>query len=78
MQNNESMPKRTFKLKTSTFAILGDQDNRSVVTIPAQSLVTLVVGDPEGDGFVKIRYRDRILLMFAIDLRTRGSLEQSL
>jgi hypothetical protein len=64
MQDDETMLKRTFKLKTSTFAILSERDQRSVVTIPAQSLVTLIVGDPDGDGFVKIRYRDQILLMF--------------
>jgi hypothetical protein len=66
------MLKRTFKLKTSSFAILSENDQRSVVTIPAQSLVTLVVGDINADGFVKIRYRKQILLMFAIDLRTRA------
>jgi|HubBroStandDraft_6_1064221.scaffolds.fasta_scaffold1418734_2 hypothetical protein len=64
MQDDETMLKRTFKLKTSTFAILSERDQRSVVTIPAQSLVTLIVGDPDGDGLVKIRYRDQILLMF--------------
>jgi len=71
------MLKRTFKLKTSSFAILSEKEHRSIVTIPAQSLVTLVVGDINADGFVKIRYRNQILLMFAIDLRTRGILEQS-
>jgi hypothetical protein len=66
------MLKRTFKLKTSSFAILSEKEHRSIVTIPAQSLVTLVVGDINADGFVKIRYRNQILLMFAIDLRTRA------
>jgi hypothetical protein len=77
MQDDETMLKRTFKLKTSSFAILSENDQRSIITIPAQSLVTLVVGDPDGHGFVKIRYRDQILPMFAMDLRTRGILEQS-
>jgi hypothetical protein len=36
MQNNETMLKRTFKLKTSSFAILSEKEHRSVVTIPAQ------------------------------------------
>ena len=40
------MMKRTFKLKTASFAILSEKDQRSVVTIPAQSLVTVVVGKP--------------------------------
>ena len=45
------MLKRTFKLKTSSFAILSEKDQRSIVTIPAQSLVTLLVGDINADGF---------------------------
>jgi hypothetical protein len=66
------MPNRTFKLKTSTTAILNENKQPSVVTIPADALVTLVDGDPEGNGFVKVRYRDKILSVFAVDLRTRG------
>jgi hypothetical protein len=77
MRNNETVLKRTFKLKTSTFVILSEKEHQSVVTIPARSVVTLLVGDINADGFVKIRYRNQILLMFAIDLRTRGILEQS-
>jgi hypothetical protein len=66
------MPNRTFKLNTSTTAILNENKQPSVVTIPADALVTLVDGDPEGNGFVKVRYRDKILSVFAVDLRTRG------
>jgi hypothetical protein len=43
-----------------------------MITIPAKALVTLVDGDAEGNGFVKILYRDKILSMFAVDLRKRA------
>lgn len=66
------MPPRTFKLKTSTMAILNEYDQRTMVTIPANALVTLVDGDAEGNGFVKIRFEDKVLSMFAFDLRGRG------
>jgi hypothetical protein len=66
------MPQRMFKLNTSTTAILNENAQPSVVTIPADALVTLVDGDPEGNGFVKVRYEDKVLSMFAFDLRTRG------
>ena len=66
------MPPRTFKLKTSTMAILNEYNQRTIVTIPANALVTLVDGDAEGNGFVKIRFEDRVLSMFAFDLRSRG------
>ena len=60
-----------FKLNSSATAILNENNQPSVVTIPADELVSLVEGDPKGNGFVKVRYRDKILSMFAFDLRTR-------
>jgi hypothetical protein len=66
------MPQCSFKLNTSTTAILCENNQRSMITIPAKALVTLVDGDAEGNGFVKILYRDKILSMFAVDLRKRA------
>jgi hypothetical protein len=66
------MSQRMFKLNTSTTAILNENNQPSVVTILADALVTLVDGEPDGNGFVKVRYRDKILSVFAVDLRTRG------
>jgi hypothetical protein len=66
------MPQRTFKLNTSTTAILNENNQRTMVTIPANAVVTLVDGDAKGNGFVKVRFEDKLLSMFAFDLRTRG------
>jgi hypothetical protein len=66
------MPQRMFKLNTCTMAILDENNRPSMVSIPANALVTLVVGDPDGTGFVKVWYGERTLSMFAVDLRTRG------
>jgi hypothetical protein len=66
------MPQRMFKLNTSTTAILSENDQRTVVTIPANALVALLDGDANGNGFVKIRYGDKVLSMFAFDLRVSG------
>jgi len=63
---------RAFKLNTPTSAILEENDAPRVVTIPANAIVTLVAGDTEGAGFVKVRYRDQVLSVFAVDLRSRG------
>jgi len=63
---------RTFKLNTPTSAILEENDAPRVVTIPANAVVTLVAGDTKGNGFVKVRYRDQVLSVFAVDLRNRG------
>jgi hypothetical protein len=43
-----------------------------MVTIPASALVALVVGDIDENGFVEVRYRHQLLIMFAEDLRSRG------
>jgi hypothetical protein len=61
-----------FKLETSTTAILNECNQRTMVTIPANALVTLVDGDAEGNGFVRVRFEDKVVSMFAFDLRTRG------
>jgi hypothetical protein len=66
------MPQRRFKLNASAAAILSDCNQRTTITIPAKALVTVEVGDAEGNGFVRVRFEDKILSMFAFDLRTRG------
>ena len=43
-----------------------------MVTIPANEEVTLVVGDIDGNGFVEVRHRQKVLIMFAEDLRILG------
>jgi hypothetical protein len=65
------MPQPAFTLKTSTTAILSD-DQRTMVTIPVNELVTLVVGDIDGNGFVEVQHRQKVLIMFAEDLRIHG------
>ena len=66
------MPLRTLKLRTSTTAILNGYNQRTMITIPANALVTLVDGNTEGNGFVKVLFEDKVLSMFAFDLRTLG------
>ena len=66
------MRQRTFKLNTATMAILSDSSQRTIVTVPEHSLVTVFDGDVDGYGFVKVRYRNQVLDIFALDLRNRG------
>ncbi len=63
------MPRRTFRLNASTMAVLSENGQRTLVAIPAHAIVTVIVGDLNGDGFVKVRYQNRILTVFADDLR---------
>ncbi len=66
------MRKRTFKLNTATMAILSDSSQRTVVTVPELSTVTVFDGNVDGYGFVKILYQNQVLDIFALNLRTRG------
>lgn len=59
----------TFELKSGTMAILCENDQRSVILIPAGGQVVLIEGDIERDRFIKIRYRDESLLILSEDLR---------
>lgn len=66
------MRKRTFKLNTATMAILSDSSQRTVVTVPELSTVTVLDGNVDGYGFVEILYQNQVLDIFALNLRTRG------
>jgi hypothetical protein len=66
------MRQRTFMLNAATMAILSDSSQRTIVTVPEHSMVTVFDGDVEGYGFVKIRYQNQVLDIFALDLRNRG------
>jgi hypothetical protein len=61
-----------FRLNFSTMAILSHGCQRTIVTIPEHSMVTVFEGDVDGYGFVKIRYRKPSARYFALDLRNRG------
>ncbi len=67
------MPQYAYKITSPTMAILADGDHEVVVTIPANAIVVLVDGIlDESNGFVRVRYRNEILSVFAVDLRNRG------
>ena len=65
---------KIFTLKDRSRAILSDNDQRSIIPIPARAMVVLVGGDIDEDAFVKIRYEGRVLMMLADDLRSGGEL----
>jgi hypothetical protein len=52
-------------------AIQSDNEHMRIVTLPAEAMVSIVDGDINGTGFVKIRYKDQTLAMYAKDLRSR-------
>jgi hypothetical protein len=65
------MPERVVKLNTPTMAVLSDNEHMRIITVPSEAIVSIVDGDINGTGFVKIRYKDQMLPMYAKDLRSR-------
>ncbi len=58
----------TFKLTNGTTAI-SERDRKSVVLIPAGARVGVVDGDIERDKLLKVRYREKVLLVRPADFR---------
>ncbi len=52
-------------------AVQSEKEHLRVVTLPAEAIVSIVDGDIRGTGFVKIRYMDQTLAMYAKDLRNQ-------
>lgn len=65
------LPERVIKLTTPTMAIQSDNAHLRVVTLPADANVSIIDGDIYGNGFVKIRYMNQTLAIYAKDLRSR-------
>jgi len=65
---------RIFKLRSRSRAILCEDDQRRVITIPARAMVVLVGGDISEDIFVKIRFEGKVLHMLSEDLRSNAEL----
>jgi hypothetical protein len=66
------MAERVVKLNTPTMAVQSDNGHMRIITVPANAVVVIVAGDIHGSGFVKIRYMDQTLAMYAKDLRSQS------
>ena len=66
------MAERLYKLRSRTMGVLAEGDQRKLVVIPAEAVVTIIEGDLDGTGYITVRYREQELEIFALDLRERG------
>ena len=64
---------KQFKLTTATVAIDSHEGKRVIITIPADTTVKVVSGPTTGDRMVDVLWEGRIVVMFAIDLKERGT-----
>ena len=68
------MYKTRYRLKTPTLAIIACEDERKIpITIPEGGTVEVVV-ELNGNRLVDVTWEGKTVLMFTIDIRTRGEL----
>jgi hypothetical protein len=73
MASYANMTERAFKFNSPVITMRSEGGERGVAIIPVNAVVTVVDGDITGtEKFVKVRYQDQTLYMFAKDLRERG------
>ena len=55
------MAERLYKLRSRTMGVLAEDDQRRLVVIPANAVVSTIDGDLGGNGYIKIRYGEQEL-----------------
>jgi len=64
---------KQYRMKTPTLAILSCGDQRIPVTIPQGGTVEVEV-ELNGNRLVDVRWEGKMVMMFTIDIQTRGEL----
>ena len=64
---------KKFRLNRETIAIESIEDSRTVVIVPMGEVVTVLHGpSPDDKRMVDVRWNDKTLVMFAVDIQGRG------
>jgi hypothetical protein len=69
MRKREMTMKTIFKMKGPSKAVLSDEDQLRLVSIPASAMVVLVEGNVHEDPTVKIRFGGKVLRMLSSEFR---------
>ena len=62
-----------FRIQTPTLAILSQDGHGIPVTIPQGATVEVTDGPLDGSRIVYVKWKDKTVMMFTIDLRERGA-----
>lgn len=65
------MSGNTYKMLSPTFAQLSEGEKRILITIPKGAIIT-VLGPLRDQGFVDIRWENKVAKMYVVDLRERA------
>jgi len=64
---------KRFTLAKPTIAIDTADGKRAAVTIPAEALIEVMSGPRSEDSMIDVLWKGRAVLVFAIDLKERGT-----
>jgi hypothetical protein len=67
------MQDRTYRLNTPTLAIHLENGKHTPLTIPPGATVTVDDGPLDGTRLIDVKWQQKMVMMFAIDLRDRGT-----
>lgn len=64
---------RQFKLEKSTLALAIVDGRRNALTIPAETIITVVAGLTPGEWLIDVLWEGKTLEMFEVDVNVRGT-----
>ena len=64
---------KRYQLGTSTLAIDTVEGKRIAVTVPAEAIIKVLSGSSDGSQLVDVLWEGRMVVMFGIDVRLRGT-----
>jgi hypothetical protein len=64
---------KSFRLEHATLAVGLIDGRRRAVTIPTGAIIQIVSGPQDGNGMVNVRWDERTVEMFEIDVNVRGT-----
>jgi hypothetical protein len=64
----------SYRLNAETLGILSKAQQRIVVLIPYNAVVTVVNGPLNGNRMVDVMWEEKLVMIFVEDLRARGEL----
>ena len=69
---------KEFRLSSSVLGIYTEDEQRTAVMIPEGAIVYVVSGPVGQDRMVDVRWDEKVVAVFAVDLTKRGSEVQSI
>lgn len=64
----------SYRLNQQTIGLSSEADDRVSIFIPKNAVVTVIEGPLNGNRMVDVKWEGRVVMIFADDLRERGTM----